>query len=421
MGYYAGTDVSLEESSICVVDADGRIVREACVPSEPEALIGWFKGLGLEVVRIGLEAGPLSQWLYAARKQAGLPVELLETRHVRDAFKAMPVKTDRNDARRIGQLMRLGWFRPVHCKSISAQETRAVLTARKLVQSKLIDIEMSLRGVLRGFGLKVGPTSPSRFGGRIKELVAGHATLESLAKALLAVHEALLRELKGFEKRVRAMARDDARVRLLTSVPGVGAIVGLTYVAAIDDPGRFKASKDVGPHFGLTPKKYQSGEKDVTGRISKIGDASVRTALYEAANAILTRPLKGGRLKSWAMKLARRAGMKKAKVALARKLAVILHRMWVDGTPFAAEMAGAAAPACLRGEAPGVFEGFGRVETPAFPKRSPPPGRWTRSDRKARCGDNDHAQLDWPASSSSNPIRWRPRADHGQKREPAKG
>ena len=345
MDYYAGIDVSLEASSVCVVDANGKILREAKVLSEPEALIGWFCGLEHGLARIGLEAGPLSQWLYAAMKQAGLAVELLETRHVRDAFKAMPVKTDRNDARGIAQLMRLGWFRPVHCKSMLAQEVRALLTARKLVQSKLFDIEMSLRGVLRGFGLKVGPTKPTRFALRIEELVAGHATLEVIAKALLAVHEALLREFKGFEKRVRAMAREDQRVRLMMSAPGVGAIVGLTYVAAIDDPKRFKSSKQVGPHFGLTPKKYQSGEKDVSGRISKIGDASVHTALYEAANIILTRPIKGTNfLKSWAMKLARRAGMKKAKVALARKLAVILHRMWVDGMPFAASKTGSTAP-----------------------------------------------------------------------------
>ena len=345
MDHYAGIDVSLEASSICLVDANGKIVMEAKVLSEPEALLGWFAGLAFGVARIGLEAGPLSQWLYAAMKGAGLAVELLETRHVRDAFKAMPVKTDRNDARGIAQLMRLGWFRSVHCKSMPAQEVRALLTARKLVQSKLFDIEMSLRGVLRGFGLKVGATSPTRFAVRIEELVAGHATLEVIGKALLAVHEALLRELKSFEKRVRTMARDDKRVRLLMSAPGVGAVVGLTYVAAIDDPGRFKSSRQVGPHFGLTPKKYQSGEKDVSGRISKIGDASVRTVLYEAANIILTRPIMGAGLKSWGMKLARRAGMKKAKVALARKLGVILHRMWVDGTPFAAHKAGSTAPA----------------------------------------------------------------------------
>ena len=137
-----------------------------------------------------------------------------------------------------------------------------------------------------------------------------------------------------FEKRARAMAREDKRARLMMSAPGVGAIVALTYVSAIDDPSRFLSSKRVGPRFGLTPRKYQSGETDVTGRITKIGDAGVRAALYEAANVILTRPVKGAGLKSWATKLSRRAGMKKAKVALARKLAVILHRMWIDGTPF---------------------------------------------------------------------------------------
>ena len=335
MDHYAGIDVSLECSSVCVVDASGKIVREATVATTPEALIAWFGSLGLELVRIGLEAGPLSQWLFAAMREAGLAVELLETRHVRDAFRAMPVKTDRNDARGIAQLMRLGWFRPVHCKSIGAQETRAVLTARKLVQSKLKDVQNSLRGILRGFGLKVGQTTECRFTVRIRELVAGHPNLETIAEALLSVHAVLLREFKAFEKQVRSMARSDAKARLLMSTPAVGSIVALTYASAIDDPERFRSSKQVGPHFGLTPRKYQSGETDITGRISKIGDAGVREALYQAAHVMLTKPVKGcAQLKSWAMRLGRRAGMRKAKVALARKLAVILHRMLADGKPF---------------------------------------------------------------------------------------
>ena len=335
MEHYAGIDVSLEYSSVCVVEANGKIVREAKVPSEPEALIAWFGGPGLAVGRIGLEAGPLSQWLYAAMQKAGLAVELLETRHVHNAFKAMPVKSDRNDARGIAQLMRLGWFRPVHCKSMGAQETRAVLTARKLVQSKLRDVENSLRGILRGFGLKVGKTTERGFAGRIRELAAGQRNLERIAETLLAVRSVLLREFKGFEKQVRAMSRSDTRARLLMSTPSVGPIVALTYASAIDDPTRFKSSKQVGAHFGMTPKKYQSGETDYTGRISKIGDASVRAALYESAHIMLTKPVKGcSQLKSWAMRIARRAGMSKAKVALARKLAVILHRMLVNGTPF---------------------------------------------------------------------------------------
>jgi transposase len=339
MKHYAGIDVSLEQSSVCVVDADGKIVREGKIASEPLELIAWFGGLGFGLDRIGLEAGPLSQWLYAAMKQAGLAVELLETRHVHAAFQTMPVKTDRGDARGIAQLVRLGWFKAVHCKTLSAQEVRAQLTARKLVQSKLHDVQMSLRGILRGFGLRVGKVSTIKFEGRIRELVGGHPTLEFVANSLLSVHAVLARELRGFERRVYAMARGDTRVRLLMSAPGVGAIVALTYVSAIDDPSRFKSSKMVGPHFGLTPKRYQSGETDISGRISKTGDKEVRTVLYEAANSILTKPVKASALKSWAVKIAKRAGMKKAKVALARKLAVVLHRMWVDGKPFRAQPA----------------------------------------------------------------------------------
>jgi len=335
MNHYAGIDVSLEASCVCAVDAAGKIVREGKVPSEPEALIAWFRSLGVEVTRIGLEAGPLSQWLYAGMQQAGLAVELLETRHVRNAFKIMPVKTDRKDARGISELMRLGWFRPVHCKSMDAQETRAMLTARKLVQKELLETESSLRGILRGFGLKVGKTTPVQFEGRIRELVAGNPSLEIVASALLSVRTTLRREFEGFEKRLRAMARTDTRTRLLMTTPGVGVIVALTFVNAIDDPSRFKSSKTVGAHFGLTPTRYQSGETDYSGRISKNGDGSVRAVLYEAAHVILTRPLKGcTALKSWGMRIAKRAGMKKATVALSRKLAVIMHRMLADGAPF---------------------------------------------------------------------------------------
>src|ERR1700727_4107902 len=276
MEHYAGIDVSLEYSSVCVVEANGKIVREAKVLSEPEALITWFGPLGLAVGRIGLEAGPLSQWLYAAMRKAGLPVELLNPRHVHKAFEAMPVKSDRNDARGIAQLMRLGWFRPVHCKSMDAQEVRAVLTARKLVQTKLLDVENSLRGILRGFGLKVGKTTPRSFAGRIQELGDGQPNLEAIGEALLSVRAVLQREFNAFERRVRAMARLNARTRLLMSPPAGGPIARLTMARAFTDPARFQSSKQAGSHFGLTQKKDQSGETDRSGRISKIGDASVR-------------------------------------------------------------------------------------------------------------------------------------------------
>jgi len=313
----------------------GKVLREGKVSSEPTALIAWLSEVGVTLTRIGLEAGPLSQWLYAAMRQAGLAVELLETRHVRNAFKIMPVKTDRKDARGIAELMRVGWFRPVHCKWMEAQETRAMLTARKLVQKELLETESSLRGILRGFGLKVGKTTPLAFEGRIRELVVGHPNLEVITSALLSVRAVLRRQFNDFEKRLRAIARTDTRARLLMTTPGVGVIVALTFACAIDDPSRFKSSKAVGAYFGMTPKRYQSGETDYTGRISKNGDDSVRAVLYEAGHVILTRPLKGcTALKSWAMRIAKRAGMRKAKVALARKLAVILHRMLADAKPF---------------------------------------------------------------------------------------
>jgi transposase len=230
---------------------------------------------------------------------------------------------------------------------MAAQEVRALLTARKLVQSKLYDIEMSLRGILRGFGLKVGPTTSRSFAARINHLAAGHPSLEMVAEALLSTHAAALCAFKNLEKNVRQISRADARVRLLMSTPGVGPVVALTYISAIDDPKRFTSSKRVGAHFGLTPKKYQSGETDISGRISTTGDSSVRAVLYEAAHIILTRPIHGGALKSWAMRLAKRAGMKKAKVALARKLALVLHRMWVSASTFDFEKANG----CMRAAA----------------------------------------------------------------------
>jgi transposase len=334
MEHYAGIDVSLEQSSVCVVDASGKIVREAKVPTEPEVLVRFFGQLGLLVTRIGLEAGPLSQWLHASLTEAGLETVLLETRQVKAALSAMVVKTDKKDARGIAQLLRMGWFRPVHCKSPPAQEVRALLVGRKLLQGKLLDVELSIRGILRGFGLKVGMVSRGRFAARIRELVTGQSMLERVIEPMLRAREALRAEYHALHRAVLGIVREDTICRRLMTVPGVGALVAVTFTSAVDDPARFRRSRTVGAHFGLTPKKYQSGETDVTGGISKAGDAMVRSALYEAANVMLTRAGRCSTLKRWAIAVAGRRGMKRAKVALARKLATILHRMWADGTSF---------------------------------------------------------------------------------------
>ncbi len=334
MDHYVGIDVSLEQSSVCVVDASGRIVREAKAASEPEALVQFLRGLALPLARLGLEAGPLSQWLYTGLAAAGFEVVLLETRHVKAALSAMVVKTDRKDARGIAQLLRMGWFRPVHCKSPPAQEIRALLVARKQLQAKVRDVELSLRGLLRGFGLKVGEVSKGQFAARVRDLVAGHPMLEQIATAMLQARAGLQEEFAKLHRAMLAIARVEPVCRQLMTVPGVGALVAVTFTAAIDDPHRFAKSKAVGAHFGLTPKKYQSGETDVTGAISKVGDALVRTALYEAAHIMLTRSGRFSALKRWALAVAKRRGMKRAKVALARKLAVVMHAMWRDGAAF---------------------------------------------------------------------------------------
>ncbi|HWO62793.1 MAG TPA: IS110 family transposase [Umezawaea sp.] len=334
MEHYAGIDVSLERSSVCVVDGTGRIVREAKVASEPETLVGFFAGLGVTVTRIGLEAGPLSQWLHAGLTGAGFEAVLLETRHVKAVLSAMVVKTDRKDARGIAQLLRMGWYRPVHCKSPPAQEIRALLVGRKLLQGKLVDLELSIRGILRGFGLKLGEVSKGRFAARVRELVAGQPMLERVVEPMLRAREALRAEYQVLHRAVLAIVREDAVCRRLMTVPGVGALVAVTFASAVDDPARFRRSRAVGAHFGLTPKRYQSGETDVTGGISKAGDGMVRAALYEAAHAMLTRTGRFSTLKRWALEVAKRRGMKRAKVALARKLSALLHRLWVDGSEF---------------------------------------------------------------------------------------
>jgi transposase len=334
MEHYAGIDVSLERSSVCVVDATGRIVRETKVASEPEALVRLFGQLGLPLTRIGLEAGPLSQWLHAGLTKAGFEAVLLETRHVKAALSAMIVKTDRKDARGIAQLLRMGWYRPVHRKSPPAQEVRALLVGRKLLQGKLGDVELGIRGLLRGFGLKLGEVSKGRFAARVRELVTGQAMLERVVEPMLRAREALRVEFHVLHRAMLDLVRQDAVCRRLMTVPGVGALVAITFASAVDDPARFRRSRSLGAHFGLTPKRYQSGETDVTGGISKAGDAMVRAALYEAANVMLTRAGKFSSLKRWALEVAKRRGMRRAKVALARKLATILHRLWADGSEF---------------------------------------------------------------------------------------
>jgi len=315
------------------VDDTGRIVREVKLVSEPEALLAVLTNPSYHF-KLGLEAGPLSQWLFSALAEAGLPVICVETRHMRAALQAQINKTDRNDARGIAQMMRAGLYRAVHVKTLRSQKLRTLLTHRKLLQSKAIAVENDLRGTLRNFGLKVGMVGTVKFEGRIRELVADIPDLAGLVEPLLVVRRVLRQQLAVLHRRLLAIVKDDEVCRRLMTIPGVGPVVALTYRATVDVPARFRNSKAVGAAFGLTSAKYQSGEINRSGAISKCGDEMMRMMLYEAAQILLTRSTKWSWLRAWAMQIARHRGMKKAIVALARRLAVIMHRIWVDGTEF---------------------------------------------------------------------------------------
>src|SRR3974390_1710349 len=342
MDYFAGLDVSVKDTSVCIVDDTGKIVREVKVASEPDALLVALRNPAYQFKRIGLEAGPLSQWLFSALGEAGLPVICVETRHMRAVLKAQINKTDRNDARGMAQMMRVGLYRPVHVKRQRSQKLRMLLTHRKLLQSKAIAVDNDLRGTLRNFGLKVGVVGKVRFEARIRELVENLPDLAVLVEPLLTVRRVLREQFCILHRRLLAIVRDDEVCRRLMTTPGVGPVVALTYRVTVDVPARFRKSKSVGAVFGLTCAKYQSGESERSGRISRCGDEMMGVLLYEEAKAML-HSHRWSWLKAWAMKIARPRGMKKAIVALARRLAVIMHRIWIDGTDFrwTREVAGA--------------------------------------------------------------------------------
>jgi transposase len=330
-----GLDVSVKETAVCVVDDTGKVVLVQKVPTEPDDIVRLLASIGEDYGRIGIEAGPLSQWLVNGLTAAGLPVVCVESRHMMALLKAQQInKSDRNDARGIAQMIRVGLFRPVHVKTHMTQEQRMLLTSRKLLQRKLLDVECDLRGMLRNFGLKVGVVSTGKFEARIRELVTGSPRLVLIVEPLLTVRRVMRQQFAVLHKMLLDAVRDDPVCRRLMTAPGVGVVVALTYRATVDQPQRFVHSRAVGAHVGLTPRRHQSGEIDYDGGVSKSGDTMLRTMLYEAAQSLLTHAGKWSWLKAWGMRVAQRRGMRRAIVAVARRLAVILHRMWVDGTEF---------------------------------------------------------------------------------------
>lgn len=335
MTIYVGLDVSMKETAVCVVNQDGDILKETVLASEPEDISDWINKHFPTVAKIGLEIGGISRWLNQELAQKGLPVICIDPRRLRGVTKTMPVKSDRNDARAIAHVMRTGWYTEVHIKSLRSQRLKMLLTNRRVLLTKVIDIENTIRGTMRVFGFRLtGSITPAAYETRVRELIEERSDLLTIIEPMLIARRAMRSQYNELHKSVLKEAKEDPICRLLMTAPGVGAMTAISYVTTIDDPSRFRRSRDVGAHLGLTPKKYASGEIDRNGAISRHGDASLRAVLYQAALAVMTRSRKWSSLRAWGLQVARRRGQRRAIVAVMRKLAIILHRMWTDGTEY---------------------------------------------------------------------------------------
>jgi transposase len=334
MDCYVGLDASLKKTSVCVVDGTGKVLCEGVVDSQPSAIAKFLKSRALDAVRIGIETGPTSIWLTTELRTHGLPVICIDARHARAVLKMQINKSDRNDAAGIARIMQTGWFKEVRLKGFDSHAVRALLTSRATLVKMKRDLENQIRGLLKIAGLLVGTARGNAFSQRVLELAEQSPELAVSVIPLLTTREAIGKQLYDLDRKVLRLARGDRQAQSFMTAPGIGPVTALCFRATIDDPARFSRSRSVGAYVGLTTRRYSSGEVDWTGRISKCGDPMLRSYLYEAAGVLLTRVQKWSALKAWGMRLAKRIGMRKARVAVARKLAVILHRMWVDGTDF---------------------------------------------------------------------------------------
>ena len=334
MEQYVGLDVSLKMTAICIVDRAGKILREGMVASDPDAIATFVRLHAPHVVRIGLETGATSTWLWTELNRRGLPIICIDARHAKAALKMQINKSDRNDAVGIARIMQCGWYKEVHVKALESHAIKALLVSRALLVKIKRDLENQVRGLLKNLGLVIGRAKMNTFVLRAAELIEDEPELAAAVEPLLKARDAVEKQITDLNCKVMKLARHNVQVRRFMKVPGIGPITALCYLATIDDPTRFKRSRSVGAYVGLTSRRYASGEIDWTGRISKCGDRMLRSYLFEAAGVLLTRVEKWSVLKAWGMRVAKRSGFSKAKVAVARKFAVILHRMWVDGTEF---------------------------------------------------------------------------------------
>jgi transposase len=335
MTIYAGLDVSDKSTHVCLVDGEGVVLRRDVVATDPDVLAKWLDKHCRNVERIVLETGPLSTFLYHGLVERGVPVICICARHAKKALSARINKSDVNDAESLAHLCRTGWFKSVHMKAGATHIDRAALKIRAQMVTSRNAMANQLRGMLKLFGLRMGMiTTPSKRRERLDALFGQRPDLRPVFMPLIESIEALEAQLTKSAKLLGARAAADPVATRLMTAPGVGPITALAFKASVEDPGRFARSSDVGAYAGLVPRRNQSGERDYKGHISKAGDAMLRHALYEAANSILSRLKRPCALADWGKRLAESKGPKRARVAVARKLAALLHKLWRSETDF---------------------------------------------------------------------------------------
>jgi transposase len=343
MAEYVALDVSLRSTSVHIVDQQGRCLWRGTCPTDVAALADTIRRHAPAVERVGLETGQLATWLCHGLTKAGLPVVCMDARQAKAALSCRINKTDANDAEGLAQLLRTGFFRQVRVKSEGTMLVRTLLSARRQLVRTGLDLANQIRGLLKIFGLLLPRGGGRAFEAAVRERLAGHPRLAAAITPLLEAWRAVREQVLALDRQAHAAAKRDARCRLLLTAPGVGTITALAYVAAVERPGEFRNARAVGAWVGLTPARYQSGQVDYSGRISRQGDVHLRTCLYEAANTVLTRSRADSALKRWGLGLKARLGHRRAVVAVARKLAVVLHAMWSKEEPFETDAAVAAA------------------------------------------------------------------------------
>jgi len=338
--FYTGLDVSKDETAVCIRSEGGRTMLAVKTATDPDAISSVLAGTGLNITCVVMETGRMSNWLYHELERRTIPIVCVDARQAHAVLSQMHNKTDANDAAMLADLARTGFYRKVVVKSPLAQERRALLRAREVSIKARMNVENTIRGLLASFGVRL-PKHLRTFEQRVRDALDSARQLTNIIMPLLHLRTEALRQAAELTKAMMKHAREDDACRRLMTIPGVGPVSAVTFVATIDDPERFRRSRSVGAYIGLTSRRYQSGEIDYGGRVSKRGDRLLRTVLYEAANSLLCRVKsgKGDSLKKWASALKQRTSHKKAVVALARKLAVIMHAIWRDGTEFEAKEA----------------------------------------------------------------------------------